>query len=256
MLTVSNERGESSRAAVFICSSDSRRDVLSRVLPSVLRFWTDRTYPLYVGMSSPLSLPGDVKPIYAPASDWRGEFTRQLAQIPQDYIVLLLDDFLVHAPVDQVRMSQLVSTAIDGDFQYLRLVPLGRSLASRITGRRPAQLLPGIEEIPSHHPFFCGLQAAIWHKRYLLSLLEAEQSIWEFERRSISGSRHYAINTSAPIRYRHLVERGRWLPYARSLLQRAGLPDDLGDRMIWPRSRYGRLLLDQLSWVIVGHSTC
>ena len=51
---------------VFICSSDNRRDVLDRVIPSVFKYWPDCPYPIYVGLnSSPDRLP-NVTPVLAP----------------------------------------------------------------------------------------------------------------------------------------------------------------------------------------------
>jgi hypothetical protein len=86
-------------------------------------------------------------------------------------------------------------------------------------------------------------------------MLQQRQSIWEFEHQSPQESMHYAIKDRPPIIYRHLVERGRWLPDARSLLERAGLATELGNRPVWSRLKYARLLLDQIRWVVLGYGT-
>jgi hypothetical protein len=255
-ICMNRRRTTSPDPAVFICSSDSRYDVLKRILPSVLKFWTDRPYPLYAGMNTAWELPPQVLPVLAPASHWQQEFSAQLGQIPEAYVLVLLDDFLLHTAVDQPRMAHLVRHAITLDLPYLRLVPLGRSLVARLTGRRPTQLSADLEHIPANHPFYCGLQATLWRKQHLLSRLVKQQSIWEFEHQAVPEAVHCAITHSPPIRYRHLVERGRWLPDAPSLLRRAGLPIDLGDRPMWSKLRYGRLCLDQIRWSLLGYSTC
>lgn len=242
--------------AVFICSSDNRHDVLGCILPSVMKFWANRPYPLYVGMNTVRELPPHVSAVLAPPSQWHREFAEQLAQIPEEYVVLLLDDFLLYAPVDQPRMAHVIREAIALKLPYLRLVPLGKSLVARVTGRQPTLVRPDLERIPARHPFYCGLQATIWHKHYLQSLLQKQQSIWDFEHQSIPEALHCAVTHSPPIRYRHLVERGRWLPDAPSLLRRAGLPTELGDRPMWSKSRYIRLCLDRIRWTVLGYSTC
>ena len=168
----------------------------------------------------------------------------------------MLDDFLIQATVNQERLADLVASAVKMNLDYLRLVPMGRSLAARMTGRRPAQISSAIERIRQRHPFYSGLQIAIWRKRHLLSMLQQPQSIWDFERHYIRGTTHCAITSDPPIVYRHLVEKGRWLPYARSLLRRAGLPAELGDRPTWSATRYGQLFLDEVRWVLLGYATC
>jgi hypothetical protein len=245
-----------SRLAVFICSADNRRDVLERTLPSVIKFWPDCPYPFYVGVNShgrPLPVG---TPVIAPASQWHREFLLQLEQITEDYVVVILDDFLFRAPVDQTRLSDLVADVVARDLAYLRLVPLGRSLPARLSGQRPPELKPGIELIRARRPFYSSLQIAVWRRTHLLSMLRQPQSIWEFEHQWVPASVHCAIRDRPPIAYRHLVERGRWLPDARSLLQRAGLATDLGERPVWPNSRYARLFMDQVRWLVFGYATC
>jgi hypothetical protein len=242
--------------AVFICSSDNRLDILDRTLPSVQKFWPACRYPIHVGLNSyRRALPVGV-PIVAAASEWRRELGHQLKQIEQDFVIVLLDDFLIQAPVDDDRLAHLVESATRMNLDYLRLVPLGRSLLARATGWRPAQVGPGIQRVRERHPFYSALQIAIWHKRHLLSMLEQPLSIWEFERQCIRDASHCAIVDSPPIAYRHLVEKGRWLPYAPALLRRAGFAPELGDRPTWPATRYGQLFFDQLRWIVLGHATC
>lgn len=242
--------------AVFICSSDSRRDVLDRMLPAVQKFWPDCPWPVYVGLNAgdPPLLLGS--PILARPSEWHRECWIELAQLSESHLLLLLDDFLFEAPVDQRRLSNLVEDAERLNLDYLRLVPLGRSLAARLAGRTPSLLSAGIEQISRQHPFYCGMQVAIWRKAYLRRLVEDPLSIWAFERRYVPGSVHGAITGTPPIAYHHMVERGRWLPDAASRFRRAGLPVSLGERPVWSRARYVNLGLERMRWFLLGYSNC
>lgn len=245
-----------SAVAVFICSSDNRLDILDRTLPSVRKFWPACRYPIHVGLNSYGRALTVAVPIIAAPSEWRREFSQQLTQIEQDFVIVLLDDFLIQAPVDDARLAHLAEIAVRMNLDYLRLVPLGRSLLDRATGRQPAEVGPGIHRVRERHPFYSALQIAIWRKPHLLAMLEQPLSIWEFERQCIRDASHCAIEDNPPIVYRHLVEKGRWLPYARSLLRSAGFAGELGDRPAWPVTRYGQLFLDQLRWVVLGYATC
>jgi hypothetical protein len=49
-----------------------------------------------------------------------------------------------------------------------------------------------------------------------------------------------------------LVDKGRWLPYAKSLLSRVGLPEDLGARQVWPRWINVRFMLEKVRLLVFG----
>lgn len=176
----------------------------------------------------------------------------QLAQIPEEHIIVLQDDFILYSPVDQPRLTQVARAAITRDLPYLRLVPPGQSLVARVRGHRPTHLRPDLQPIPASHPYYCGLQASLWRKDHLKSLLERRQSLCEFECKSIPEAAHCALTHSPPIRYRQVIERERWLPDASSLLKRAGLPDDLGDRPVWSKYKYVGLCLDRIRAMLLG----
>jgi hypothetical protein len=226
------------RPAVFLSSSDGRYDVLRCTLPAVLKFWAHCPYTFYVGMNTRRELIARITPVLAPASNWAEEFAAQLAQIPEKHILILMDAFLLCSPVDQPRLTQVARNAVSLDLPYLRLMPLRR--------HRPTNLQSDLQRIPASHPAYCRLQATIWRKSHLESLLEKAQSLWDFERRSIPDAGHCALTHSPPIQYRQVIERDRWLPDAASLLKRAGLPAPAGDRPVWSKSKYFRLWLDRL----------
>ncbi len=59
----------------------------------------------------------------------------------------------------------LVENAARLNLDYLRLIPLGRSLFARAVGWRPTEVSPGIQRIRDRHPFYSALQIAIWRKQ-------------------------------------------------------------------------------------------
>jgi len=92
-----------------------------------------------------------------------------------------------------------------------------------------------------NHSFYSSMEIAFWSKAHFLTLLELPGSIWDFEHQKQSGVAHYAVTGSAPIVYTHLVEKGRWLPYASTLLKQAGLSSELGTRGVYPNGASVRL---------------
>jgi hypothetical protein len=240
--------------AVLICGSDSRRDVLERVLPSLIKYWPDCPYPIYVGLNTNHSFGPNITTLVAKPSEWRQECAEQVAQMSETHLILVLDDFLFQEPVDQNRLSKLLSAALDSNLPYLRLMPLGRSILERLANLVPTRSKVEIRAIKDGRPFYSGLQIAIWNKAHLLTMLQSRGSIWDFEHKRKPGVIHYAITGRPPIIYSHLVEKGRWLPYAQSLLRKAGLPADLGTRSIWSKWMTLRLMLDKVRFHVIGYA--
>jgi hypothetical protein len=240
--------------AVLICGCDSRRDILERVLPSLFKYWPDCPYPIYVGLNSNQSFGPNITTVVAPLSEWRQECAEQVAQTRETHLLLVLDDFLFQKPVDQSRLSKYLAAAVDSNLPYLRLMPLGTSLLERFANLARTRSRIEIRAIREGRPFYSGLQIAIWNKAHLLTLLQSRGSIWEFEHKRKPGVVHYVITGRAPIIYSHLVEKGRWLPFAQSLLRKAGLSTDLGARPTWPKWMNLRLMFDKVRFHVIGYA--
>jgi hypothetical protein len=144
--TLCNARAD---VAVLVCSSDNRRDVVERVLPSILRYWEDCPYPIYLGANSQWCRAEGITTVLAPAVGWCGESIVHLEQIPHGYLIVLLDDYLLTATVDQTKLSELVDWAVQRGMNYLRLVPLGRSLLQRMCRSRESSADPEIDLLGS-----------------------------------------------------------------------------------------------------------
>lgn len=243
-----------SSVAVFICCSDSRKDILARVLPSILNFWPDCPYPIYVGVNSARGISPGVTPLTAEQGGWRKECSAQVAQIRATHLIVILDDFLFQGPVDQAKVSQLVHEAIASDISYLRLIPLGKSLFERISKKNGENTAGAINQIHEKRPFYSCLQIALWEKKHFEAMLKLDGSIWDFEHQRLIDVPHFTITDRSPFKYRHLIEKGRWLPNAKSLLHNAGLPTDLGYRPRWTMLRSLHLLVDHLKLIVLGYA--
>jgi len=96
---------------------------------------------------------------------------------------------------------------------------------------------------------------AIWKKEHFDSMLKQKGSIWDFGYERDPAVEHYAVTGPSPFSYRHIVEKGRWLPDAQSLLKAAGLPTDLGARPRWSKWAHLRLLFDRIRFFILRYPT-
>jgi hypothetical protein len=242
------------KVAVFIASSDNTRDVFARVFPSLIRHWRGCPYRIYAGFNTPQVGPDGFTPVYAPVSGWRNELAAQIETLPAEYVLLLLDDFLILQTVDTDRVVALIGMAVSEGLAYLRLIPLRRALVPRVVVACRGPRTREIEAIPETDPYHSSLQAVLWRRTHLLECLREEENIWRFETIRPYDAVHYSICGPAPIRYRHLVEKGRWLPDARRLLRQAGLRDDLGTRGRWPWTYQLRGWVARVRFELLGYS--
>ncbi len=234
---------------VFIASSDNTLDVLRRVYPALERFWPDCPYPLFIGLNeAPLSFTS-ARAVRTSVAGWRAELLAQLEQLNHERLVLLLDDFLLTNRVDTRLVVQLVERAHAQQLDYLRLLPLDQAWLARLFRSSRED----IEYIPACYPYFSSLQIAVWRRTHLCQMLAAGGSIWDFELQRLPGARHAATTLGAPIRYRHVVEKGQWMADAPRLLRRAGLSDDLGTRTREPESAVIRRLVRLALFQVVGY---
>jgi hypothetical protein len=179
---------------------------------------------------------------------------QQVAQLSESHLIVILDDFLFQDQVNQERLSTLLEQAVRKDLPYLRLVPLGLPVFERAIKCWRKRGLEDIAPIRQSRPFYSSLQIAIWNRQHFIDMLMGEGSIWGFEHQVRSGDRHFAVTKDPPILYQHLVEKGRWLPFAEERLREVGLSGELGSRPRWGPLRYLKLFMDTLRFYIVGYS--
>lgn len=246
--------GSDPRVAVVVSSSDNTIDVFTRVFPSIDKFWPGCPYEMYVGLNAQPSPFTRTRVVRAEPTEWRKELACQLRQISQEWVILILDDFLFLAAVDQRRVGALVRRCLDQDWSYLRLIPLDRSMFARWAHRITRTRSQTVELIPSGYPYYSSLQIAVWKKSHLLQQLEATRGIWDFEHLESATQVHRAVVENAYLKYRHVVEKGRWLPDAAALLARVGLDSALGARKSWPSRVFWQQRISRWRFQLTGYA--
>lgn len=222
--------------AILLCSSDNTFDVGTQISAAFDRMWPDCPFPRFVLTTSTQRswpVPGWAQIAAGEASGWRGELRRGLDLLPAAirHVVLVLDDFLLLAPVDTARAVDLVGDAERRSLAYLRLKPIERSIAAGLV--RTMTVAPGTAPLAADEPYYASLQLAVWRRDHLVAMLAQPGSIWDFEHQRIAGETHHAVTRAGPIRYLHVVEKGRWMPYAARAFRKAGVPFDPGTRPAW-----------------------
>ena len=106
--------------------------------------------------------------------DWAPRIMRAIDGITTPYVLLVLNDYYLAAPVDTALVLRRLEEAKRLDALNLRLVP-------NPPGRKPfagTDLL----EMPKNTAYCVTCQTGIWNRGFLAGLLVAARSAWEFER--------------------------------------------------------------------------
>ncbi|MFA5810598.1 MAG: hypothetical protein WC935_09760, partial [Thermoleophilia bacterium] len=164
---------------------------------------------------------------------WSRLIHRTLEVVNTDYIVILLDDFFLQAPVHESRLQEILQSTVADKLAHVLLTDApGPNLASPY---------PGLVVRGRRAPYRFSLQAGLWRTDYLLSQLRDHESPWQFERWGSIRSRRnrealYALEKAEfhsrpvfdyPMTGGGGLVRGRWKrDNVESLFQREGIAID------------------------------
>lgn len=170
-------------------------------------------------------------------SNWKNETLTQLLFIKSKYpnishIILILDDFIFFKPNFISDFDDVVNFSVKNKLKYVRFSRIEKSFLFNILTffRKPLYRFKKIKffTIPKNHPYYSSLQIALWDLDYLISQIKISKNIWSFEN-LLSNETHLSLNKEL-LFYKHIVEKGKWLFYAKSLLNKAGIKFEKGNR--------------------------
>jgi hypothetical protein len=176
-------------------------------------------------------------------SSWSDDIAKALTQIDNEYIIFTLEDFILKDKVDHVGINELLMEAKENYFDYLRLVL-----------RPPPRLLNKsmkYSRLDIREPYAITTQASIWRRSYLISLLVAGESIWEFElnaplKLSVNDGL-YCTNCDIFPYGHHSVERGKWFMYDYFIYSKKGYVIERGRHSLFYTLRW--YVLKPFKWV-------
>ncbi len=188
---------------IIISSCDAYNDAWEPFFTLFFRYWPDCPFSLYLISGSKVYPDTRVTTLRSAYPDWGRSLKSALSQILSQYIIYLQEDYFLKRKVDTdfiVRLTELARTEHAG---YLRLYP----------SPGPTSFFKNYRDvgfIENNAPYRTSLQAALWDKNVLMSLLQdGAESGADFEKRT--------PELSAKIDQQFLsVRRGIFFPYDRS----------------------------------------
>jgi hypothetical protein len=237
------ERTESAAdIAVLVASCDAYADLWEPFFALFRRYWSDCPYPVYLGANFLRPPDPGVRSLAVGEDiDWSSGFAEMLRRVDEPYVLVMLEDYLLSAPVDSGRIGRLIEYMKARGAACMRLMP--------VPGPPEATAdFPDAGDLPKGAPYRLSLQAAVWRRDVLLGLLRPGESPWQLEVRGTlradEGEEPFLSvvrDHASPLPYFcTAVVRGVWLRDAVALCRRERIAVDLAVRPRESRLAYAR----------------
>lgn len=233
---------------LLVASCDAYSDLWEPYFALISRYWPDCPFPIALITENKRPNLGRVRALHlGQGLDWSSLLLRALDAVSTPYVLLSLEDFFLRRTVDTQRVIALLDALKRENLNMLRLIPRPGPKGRRLKG-----LYGGIAP---HTPYRVSTQAALWRVTVLRQLLLPGESAWQFE---VNGSKRsslyqgFASVWDAAIPYRHhVVERGRWFPWAAFRFRRLQIGVDLKARPVMSAVETSRWVFNKLTAGIV-----
>ena len=221
--------------SVIVSSCDAYSDLWPFFFHFFEKHWPDAPKPVHLVSNFRRFESPSVKTLaVGPDKSWGDTIHAALEQIPDDFVVFVLDDFFLNTPVPAGWVDSLVGQLEEtkGDFVSLyNFAPTEK----RIEG---LPLLSRIEERME-----CpGFHASLFRRSYLMELASARQNIWRTEAlmRDHADTRpgtqfNLALSSPYKLTYVESVRGCFWKPNGVQYLKDNGLKPDLRRRPFPPQ---------------------
>ena len=155
-----------------------------------------------------------------------------LSQIGHRWVIVLLEDVLLSAPVQTSKVQGIVAFAQKHDAGLIHL--LARRFDPTIALAAP--VTDEISELPAGIPYRAALNLGLWNRGLLLDLLHPGETAWEFERQgslrtSALHQPFFCLSGSQiddpPFKFVHGILKGEWTSEAARFCRQEGMVVDL-----------------------------
>lgn len=164
--------------AILIASCDKNIWLLNIFLKYFFEFWGECPYKIYISLENSKFEFEDKDIIVLNNNEnigWSGRIKRCLESINEEYILVMLDDFIIEEKVNQEKINHYISIMNRENISNLILTPVQNEK----------------NDLDSKYNSFVhrnrfgryktSLQCGIWNKDLLYNLLKENESAWEFE---------------------------------------------------------------------------
>lgn len=169
------------KCSVLVCSCDSYEDIWNPFFSLLKLNWKNLGYPVVLNTESEsFSIEGlDIitYSLYEKNKQvtWSKRLIDTLNRIDSEYVIILLDDYLLESPVNEDVLNKCI-----------RYMDEDTEIASFNFKSQPGPNIdnvdfPGFSLRGKKAPYRTSCQSAIWRRKLLLEYLRPHESAWQFE---------------------------------------------------------------------------
>ncbi len=218
--------------AVLVMSCDAYSDLWRPFFNLFWKHWPDCPWPVYLGSNRAVFSDERVVTLAVGDAEWSGRLQLCLDRLSSDFVLLLLEDYFLDAPVSTPDLLDKFAALGSLGGAQLRLFPMPGP-------DQKLERVPGVGIIHPRAAYRVSTQAAFWDRKHLQQLVADRESIWDFEwngsKRSRSFDVRYYATCEPAMHYRQVVERGEWFRGAAAHFGKQQIGCDFGARSVMSR---------------------
>ena len=182
---------------VFISAYDPYTACWPVLCYSMAKYWPDCPWPVQF-VTNHLDAPcGESAIKVGDYVSWTDTTRRALQRVRTEFLLFLIEDYWITAPVDTASLVQFVEVMITHNLGYLLLTPGSQTYK--------ADFDESLGILANDSRYRVSLQASIWRVQTFLNLLEGDESIWQFEvngtKRSKGSDKFVGVKENKYLRY-------------------------------------------------------
>ena len=216
---------------MLVVSCDRYSDLWKPCFQLLDRYWPDRSFDVYL-MTNSLEFDWPGVNVIQVGDDvsYADNLRKAIARIPEDWILLWLEDLLLSSPVNNDRVMSIISAAQRRDAGYLKL---SRDMPLSYESGVPEEVAP----LPKGVRYRAAIGVCMYHRPTLMRLLTPGASAWDLDKSNACDdlSEDFLALTAEsakkpPITYVNALIKGRWSFGTMSFLKSEGLDLHGGNR--------------------------
>ncbi|MCW3076482.1 MAG: hypothetical protein JWO32_1091 [Bacteroidetes bacterium] len=166
---------------VLVLSCDKYADIWPPFFDFFKKYWSDCPFPVYLGTNTKEFYFDNVKQLFSGrTTTWSDEFAIILKQIPEKYVIIILEDYFIYEAVENKKLFAFLELMEQKEAAYIKL----GAFPSKYDQLWPHTPLEGNSEIgviQKGSKYRVCLQTAVWNKNILSALLNPSENPWQFE---------------------------------------------------------------------------
>jgi hypothetical protein len=222
---------DASRIAMLVVSCDRYSDLWEPCFRLLDKYWPERDFDVYL-MSNFMDFEWPGVKVIKVGEDisYSDNLRAAVAQVPEQWLLLWLEDLLLCAPVRNDRVMSIIGAAQRRGAGYLKLspdMPLSYESASS----------DEVGPVPKGVRYRSAIGASFYRRQTLLRLLTPGASAWDLDRSEICDElpdEFLALTVPSaknpPIPHLNAVIKGRWTIGMKTFLETEGLGEYVNRR--------------------------